>query len=37
MRLGSGKLPRDFWKLPRARDSEGSVRKAVTEERGSGW
>jgi len=37
IRLGSGKLPRDFWKLPRPRDPHGSVRKAVAEEREEGW
>ena len=37
VRVGSGKLPRSFWKLPRARDEHGSVRKAVAEERGEGW
>ncbi len=26
MRLGSGKLPRDFWKLPRGRDASARVR-----------
>ena len=37
IRLGSGKLPKDFWKLPRGRDPRASVRKAVTEEREAGW
>lgn len=37
IRLGSGRLPRDFWKLPRPRDAHGLVRKAVTEEREEGW
>ena len=37
IRLGSGKLPKDFWKLPRARDPGASVRKAVSEEREAGW
>ena len=37
IRLGSGKLPRDFWTLPRGRDRRGSVRRAVTEERETGW
>jgi hypothetical protein len=26
LRLGSGKLPRNFWKLPRGRDAKASVR-----------
>lgn len=37
IRLGSGKLPRGFWKLPRPRDPKGAVRKAVTAERKGGW
>jgi prevent-host-death family protein len=37
LRLGSGRLPRNFWKLPRGRDPKASVRKAVAEERESGW
>jgi prevent-host-death family protein len=37
MRLGSGKLPKGFWKLPRPRDPKASVRKAVAEERERGW
>ena len=34
--LGSGRLPRAFWRLARARDPEASVRKAVAEEREAG-
>jgi len=37
IRLGSGKLPKDFWTLPRGRDRRGSVRRALTEEREAGW
>jgi len=37
LRLGSGRLPRDFWKLPRGRDPKAMVRKAVAEEREGGW
>lgn len=37
LRLGSGKLPRSFWKLPRGRDPKATVRKAVAEEREGGW
>lgn len=37
IRLGSGRLPKDFWKLPRGRDPHASVRKAVAEEREAGW
>ena len=32
MRLG-GKVPRDFWKLPRGSDPAGSVRRAIDEDR----
>ena len=35
IRLGSGRLPKDFWKLRRPRDPEGRVRKALLEERES--
>jgi len=37
LRRGSGKLPKDFWRLPRPRDPKASVRKAVAEERDEGW
>jgi prevent-host-death family protein len=37
IRLGSGKLPQGFWKLPRGRDPRAAVRKAVGEEREAGW
>ena len=37
MRLGSGKLPRDFWTLPRGRDPLSRARAAVDRERASGW
>jgi prevent-host-death family protein len=37
MRVGSGKLPKNFWKLPRGRDPRAAVRKAVAEEREAGW
>lgn len=37
IRLGTGKLPTDFWKLPRANDPKASVRKAVSQERSEGW
>jgi prevent-host-death family protein len=36
LRLGSGKLPKGFWKLPRGRDPQALVRKAVAEEREEG-
>jgi prevent-host-death family protein len=37
VRIGSGKLPRDFWKRPRGKDEKGLVRAAVAEEREEGW
>lgn len=37
VKLGSGKLPKNFWKLPRPKDPKGLVLKAVLEEREGGW
>jgi antitoxin (DNA-binding transcriptional repressor) of toxin-antitoxin stability system len=37
VRVGTGRLPRDFWRRPRAADPKGLVRAAVTEEREGGW
>lgn len=37
VQLGSGKLPKEFWKMPRAADPEALARKAVREERERGW
>jgi prevent-host-death family protein len=36
VRLGSGKLPRDFWKLPRPKDPKGLALQALLEERAEG-
>ena len=36
LKLGSGKLPKDFWSLPRPEDPKGLVLKALLEERESG-
>jgi len=36
IRLGSGKLPKDFWAMPRAEDPKGLVLKALLEERKEG-
>ena len=33
VRLGSGKLPSDFWNLPRPKDPEGRVLQALLEDR----
>ncbi len=37
VRRGTGKLPRGFWQMPRPRDPQASVRRAVSEEREGGW
>jgi prevent-host-death family protein len=37
VKLGSGKLPQDFWKRPRGKDEKGLARAAVAEEREEGW
>ncbi len=37
IRLGSGRLPADFWRLPRPKDARGLVRRALTEEREQSW
>jgi prevent-host-death family protein len=36
IRLGTGRLPRNFWKLPRPRDPKGRVLRALLAERESG-
>lgn len=36
-RAGTGHLPKAFWDLARPRDRRASVRRAVAEERESGW
>ena len=33
IKLGSGKLPKDFWTMPRPEDPKGLVLKALLEER----
>jgi len=37
IKLGSGKLPKNFWNLPRPKDPKGLVRKTVLREREEGW
>ncbi len=37
VRLGTGKLPRGFWKLPRGRDAKSGLRSALREERDLRW
>lgn len=36
LKLGSGKLPKDFWSMPRPEDPKGLVLKALLEEREGG-
>lgn len=36
VRLGSGKIPKDFWKLPRPIDKEGRGIQVLIEEREEG-
>jgi len=36
IKLGSGKLPKDFWTIPKPKDPGGSVLKALLEEREKG-
>ncbi len=33
IKLGSGRLPKNFWTMPRAEDPQGLVLKALLEER----
>lgn len=37
IKLGSGKLPKGFWDLPRPKDPKGLVLKSVLREREEGW
>ena len=37
IKLGSGKLPKGFWNLPRPKDPKGLVAKAALQEREQGW
>jgi len=36
IKIGPGKLPKGFWKMPRAEDREDLVLKALLEEREEG-
>jgi hypothetical protein len=36
IKLGVGRLPKDFWKMPRPHDPKGLVLKALLEEREAG-
>ena len=37
IKLGSGKLPKGFWELPRPKDPKGLVAQAVMQEREQSW
>ena len=37
LKRGTGKLPKDFWDRPRAKDPEGRALKALLEDRESGF
>lgn len=37
VKRGTGKLPKDFWNLPRPKNLKGSVVRAVLREREEGW
>jgi prevent-host-death family protein len=37
LRLGTGSLPRGFWRLPRPSDPSAAVRGSVGEDREEGW
>jgi len=36
IRLGTGKIPKDFWRMPRPEDPQGLVLQALLEERREG-
>lgn len=36
IRLGTGRLPPEFWRLPRAKDAKGLLRRALHDERDEG-
>ena len=37
LRRGTGKLPEDFWDMPRPSDPEGLVLKALLQDREENW
>ena len=37
IKLGTGKLPKGFWELPRPNDPNGLVARAALREREEGW
>jgi prevent-host-death family protein len=36
VKVGSGKLPKNFWRMPRPKDPQGLVMKGMLEERAEG-
>jgi prevent-host-death family protein len=36
VKLGTGKLPKDFWRMPRPKDPKGLVMKGLLNERAEG-
>ena len=36
IRLGTGKIPKNFWRIPRPKDPQGLVLRSLLEERGEG-
>lgn len=36
VKQGSGRIPEEFWKMPRPEDPEGLLRKALLEDREQG-
>ena len=36
VRLGAGKLPKAFWRMPRPKDAKGLVMRALLDERAEG-
>jgi len=36
IKLGSGRLPKDFWRMPRPKDPKGLILRALLEERKTG-
>ncbi|MBL8726164.1 MAG: type II toxin-antitoxin system prevent-host-death family antitoxin [Planctomycetes bacterium] len=37
LKVGTGRLPKNFWKLPRGKDPSAAVRRGASEERDRGW
>jgi prevent-host-death family protein len=37
LRVGTGRLPKGFWSMPRGKDPKSSIRTAVRDDRDRGW